>query len=590
MQKQINRLAVVIAVASFVAMGWGSAARAANVTWNLPGSGNWDTSTANWSDGVSSVNYIEGDNAQFNFNNVAGGTINVAGPGTGGSVSPSSTAFNNAVAGPTNNDTVAATFTVSGGPIASGNITKTGGGIVTLNSAYTGTGTLSASAGTLNVNGGGANATGFVSNGGTLNLGFSYSGTTPLTATPGTIGITNGATWTLNANATGNGTIFVGAGSMLKLTANEQLADTLNLGGGGGTFDMGGFNETIKNLNSGVNIINMGNLTVKSGFDHGSGNMSGSGALINDVGANFGLILNGSMTYTGGTYVKSGKFYLYGTANNILPSTGAVTVDSTGIFSLNYHNTNGRTQTIGALFGTGSIKSSNEDSADTIFQIGNGGGSGNFSGVFSGNGSLVKLGTGTQVLDGNNTYTGSTTVSGGKLIVNGITGAGQGNYSVASGATLGGSGTLNLAASKAVTILSGGILEPGNSAGTMTINGGLNLNDGAILNFELGSGGDTVVVNGLLTGSASSGGITLNLLPLSQFGSFVLLDWIGGSVSGLDLADFNVVGEASGNLLIVGSQLIFSSPVPEPASFALFGLGLLALAGKGRRRRDAQAA
>ena len=44
-------------------------AQALNVTWNVAGSGNWDTTTANWT-GDNTL-YTEGDNATFN--NSAGG-------------------------------------------------------------------------------------------------------------------------------------------------------------------------------------------------------------------------------------------------------------------------------------------------------------------------------------------------------------------------------------------------------------------------------------------------------------------------------------------------------------------------------------
>ena len=64
-------------------------------------------------------------------------------------------------------------------------------------------------------------------------------------------------------------------------------------------------------------------------------------------------------------------------------------------------------------------------------------------------------GPGTQVLAGSNTYTGPTTINQGKLLVNGSLASA---VTVASGGTLGGTGSLS-----SVTVSAGGQLSPGDA-------------------------------------------------------------------------------------------------------------------------------
>jgi autotransporter-associated beta strand protein len=92
---------------------------------------------------------------------------------------------------------------------------------------------------------------------------------------------------------------------------------------------------------------------------------------------------------------------------------------------------------------------------------------------------VLKRGSGTWTLGGVNTYTGTTTVSNGALLVNGQLGAGA--VSVESGAILGGSGIIG----GAVNVDSGGTLAPGNGIGSLTINNNLTLAGGSFLRAEI---------------------------------------------------------------------------------------------------------
>lgn len=231
-----------------------------------------------------------------------------------------------------------------------------------------------------------------------------------------------------------------------------------------------------------------------------------------------------------------------------------------------------------------------------------------FIGVLSGSGGLVKTGAGTLTLANANTFIGGVAISEGTLALSvfgtidnstgihlGTTGvldltAKPSGFTFAAGQSLTGSGNVNLASGRTLTIA--GTLAPGNSSGLVNVDGNLAFEDTAITLLEIGGlergvGHDAITVTGDLVFDGTLTVTLINDFTPMLGDSFQLFEAtsFGGTFAQLILPDLDPSLRWNTDSIHDTGTLSVSA-IPEPSAFAaLAGLAGLVLAASHRRRR-----
>ncbi|HEX3315772.1 MAG TPA: autotransporter-associated beta strand repeat-containing protein, partial [Gemmataceae bacterium] len=162
--------------------------------------------------------------------------------------------------------------------------------------------------------------------------------------------------------------------------------------------------------------------------------------------------------------------------------------------------------------------------------------------AISGSAGLTRIGTGTLTLTAPNAYTGGTTVSAGKLLVDGSIASSSG-VSVAAAATLGGTGSLGN------SVNSSGIIAPGDAApGTLSATF-LSLGSGTLaLDLASSTSYDRLAGSFInITGTT----LSLNLGTINDFDMYTILS-VAGTSGGLTGTFVNL--PTSGSTLAIGSR------------------------------------
>ncbi len=320
---------------------------------------------------------------------------------------------------------------------------------------------------------------------------------------------------TLDNNVTGEGQIVKSGSDELIVTGDNDYSGGTTISDGTLTADHA------DSLGSG-DIDNSGVLKVGEGELENT--LSGSGSLVKTGTGE--LTLSGDNTYSGGTTISGGTLTAdhadslgtgtiansgvlqvgEGELENTLSGTGSLVKTGTGELTLSGDNTysGGTTITGGTLtadhadsLGSGDIDNSG------VLKVGEG----ELKNTLSGSGSLVKTGTGELTLNGDNDYSGGTTIDDGVLIAANVNALGSGNIDNSGTLMLDANGAFELAN---VTTHSGATTAL--AAGSTLNAGQLTQEDGSTLSIDLGAATDDAVIT---ADSVTLGG-TLNVTGIGS--------------------------------------------------------------------------
>jgi fibronectin-binding autotransporter adhesin len=457
---------------------------------------------------------LTGANTYSGATTVSTGTLKVGNGGTTGSLG-SGSVTNDArlIFDRTNSHTVA--NVISG----SGSVVQAGSGLTTLSGANTFSGGTTISAGTL--------AVATIADSGTSNLGTSGA----LTLAGGTLeytAATASTTTRVVGIATGNTTSTINvsdAAGQLTLTGNVWNTEATHPNvvlnkTGSGTLEIAGAGG-----NAGTSLVAAAGTTLLNATARAVYEIRAldAGATVRLAQAN--QVFNGdAISTTGNIRMTGGTLDLDGNNQEIFRLIGSTN----------------------ATAGTGTITSS----SPATFTVGNNlsGRPSIFDGSLTGDLSLVTRGTNTVTLGGASSYTGTTTVTGSLLRVNGS----LGNTAVTvSAGTLGGSGSI----AGTVAVQAGATLAPGNSIESLS-GGATTFAGGATFGYEVDSSAalaeaaDLLVVDGNLDLSTDPG--NRSLLSFVDIAGTPAAFVEGTTV----FAMINYTGQWNGGLFSLGGQTL----------------------------------
>lgn len=479
----------------------------ASLMWAGGNGGNaWDlASTVNWSRGGTPDSFVAGDSVTFNAAGSANPTVNLT------TILPA--------AGVTVSADTDYSLTGVGGISGSGGLTKSGSGTLTIETTNSFTGPVSVTGGTLAVgslgDGGspssigaaGTAASNLVINGGTLALVGEQTNTNrslTLGASGGGISVPTSKSLQISGQVTGSGSLTKTGGGTLTLTSANSFSGGIFISEG--KVFLPSDTANVSGLGSGLVTLNGGTLSMGDNIDTTSWATSAwsihvptgtAGRLNSDGRCNLTGALTGGGDFTFYTsYVRTellgnwsaftGRIFVIADADGgdfrYQSSAGYPTAHlDLGANVYAYYNktmSGNLTVPIGHLTGNSlaSLSGGLTTGRTLTYQVGARNEDGEYAGdLNNGTGptALTKVGTGTLILSGACTHGGATTVSAGRLRINGTSSASA--FTVQSGGTLGGTGAIT----GNVTLQANAGLEL--SATPLAITGNLSFSGNAVI-------------------------------------------------------------------------------------------------------------
>jgi outer membrane autotransporter protein len=364
--------------------------------------------------------------------------------------------------------------------------------------------------------------------------------------------------YTYNGTISGTGNLTKQGAGMLILAANNTYSDVTTITGGtlalsstgqishsGSDFYAGfgsGDNATLTinggslsnsrgfigygNGSTGMVNINSGTwtnaLNMRVGY-YGNGTLNLYGGSISNVNGLIGKYgaSTGVANVSGGTWTSSGHMTIGDEATGTLNLTGGNVVvgGGTGNVTIGLETTSSGTLNLGIGSTVGTLQAARVTAGNgTAIVNFNHIGNLSFSPIMESNLTVNKLGSGTTILNGNNTYSGGTSIQNGTLSVQAPMALGSGNVSLSAGSLLVASGQ--------------------EMPGSLQIGGNFNWTGGTIAYYDTGASPGSsdmqIVVGGNFTASAGNKTFDFSQVDALNSGNYTLV--LAGNVT-VNLAD-----------------------------------------------------